>query len=92
MGKRNVPHLVQAQQALVCLWLVSEMLQCLKYHDIFPQSVSRRVFLSFIILWGSVSADFDCFTAKLRGGGIDRKVRNRQKDLSLFLFLFVLSY
>ena len=43
-AKRNVPHLLQAQQAPVCLWSISETLQCRKFHGIFTKStVSRRV-------------------------------------------------
>ena len=60
--KRNVPHLLQAQQAPVCLWSISEKLQCRKFHGIFTKStVSRRVCWSLTVLWGSVSADFRQF-------------------------------
>ena len=34
-AKRNVPHLLQTQQALVCLWSISEKLQCQKFQGIF---------------------------------------------------------
>ena len=43
-AKRNVPHLLQAQQTPVCLWSISETLQCRTFHGIFTKStVSRRV-------------------------------------------------
>ena len=54
--KRNVPHLLQAQQAPVCLRSISETLQFRKFHGIFTKStVSRRVCWSYTLLWGSDS-------------------------------------
>ena len=42
-AKRNVPHLLQAQQAHICLWSISETLQCQKFHGIVIKStVSSR--------------------------------------------------
>ena len=61
-AKRNVPYLLQALQAPVCLWSISETLQCRKFHGIFTKStVSRRVCWSLTVFWGSVSADFRQF-------------------------------
>ena len=71
-AKRNVPHLLQAQQAPVCLWSISETLQCRKFHGIFTKSiVSRRVSWSLVVLWGSVSADFR--QLQVGGGGKGKK-------------------
>ena len=78
-AKRNVPHLLQAQQAPVCLWSISETLQCRKFYGIFTKSaVSRSVCWSFTVLWGSVSADFQQFQVggqekKKERYGIDKK-------------------
>ena len=69
-AKGNVPHLLQAQQAPVCLWSISETLQCRKFHGIFTKStVSRRVCWSLTVLWGSVSADF----RQLQEGEVEKK-------------------
>ena len=41
---RNVLHLLQAQQAPICLWSISETLQCQKFRGIVTKSiVSNRV-------------------------------------------------
>ena len=75
-AKRNVPHLLQAQLAPVCLWSISETLQCRKFHGIFTKStVSRRVCWSLTVLWGSVSADFRQFQVGREG--------KRKKDTGL---------
>ena len=43
-AKRNVPHLLQAQQAPICLRSISEMLQCQKFRGIVTKStVYNRV-------------------------------------------------
>ena len=43
-AKRNVPHLLQAQQAPICLWSISETLQCQKFRGTVTKStVSNRV-------------------------------------------------
>ena len=61
-AKRNVPHLLQAQQAPICLWLISETLQCQKFQGIVTKStVSSRVCWTLKVLWGSVSADLRQF-------------------------------
>ena len=76
--KRNVPHLLQAQQAPVCLWSISE-----KLHGIFTKStVSRRVCWSLTVLYGSVSADFRQFQVGGEGKkeercGIDKKSESK---------------
>ena len=56
-AKRNVPHLLQAQQAPICLWSISERLQCQKFRGTVTKStVSNRVCWSLKVLWGSVFA------------------------------------
>ena len=78
-AKRNVPHLLQAQQAPICLWAISETLQCQKFRGIVTKSiVSNRVCWSLKVLWGSVSADSRRFQVGREGEkkeryGIDRK-------------------
>ena len=78
-AKRNVPHLLQAQQAPICLWSISETLQCQKFRGTVTKStVSNRVCWSLKVLWGSVSADFRQFQVgreekKKERYGIDRK-------------------
>ena len=78
-AKRNVPHLLQAQPAPVCLWSISETLKCQKIHGNFTKStVSRRVCWSLTVLWSSVSADFRQFQVggeekKEERHGIDKK-------------------
>ena len=68
-AKRKVPHLRQAQQALACLWSISETLQCQNFHGIFNKStVSRRVCWSLTVLWGSVSAEFRPFHREVGWG------------------------
>ena len=75
-AKRNVPHLLQAQQAPICLWSISEMLQCQKSHCIVTKStVSSRVCWSLKVLWGSVSADFRQFQVGGEGKK-ERKIRD----------------
>ena len=75
-AKRNVPCQLQAQQAPVCLWSISETLQCRKFHGIFTKStVSRRVCWGLTVLWGSVSADFRQFQVEAEG--------KRKKDTGL---------
>ena len=82
-AKRNVPHLLQAQQAPVCLWSILETLQCRKFHGIFTKStVSRRVCWSSTVLWGSVSTDFRQFQVGGEGKneeryGIDKKSESK---------------
>ena len=69
-AKRNVPHLLQAQQAPVWLWSISETSQSRKFHGIFTKStVSKRVCWSFRVIWGSVLADF----RQLKVGGEGKK-------------------
>ena len=54
-AKRNVPHLLQAQQAPICLWSISETLQCQKFRGTVTNStVSNRECWSLKVLWGSV--------------------------------------
>ena len=77
-AKRNVPHLLQAQQAPICLWSISETLQCQKFRGTVTKStVPNRVCWSLKVLWGSVSADFQQFQVRKEGKkeryGIDRK-------------------
>ena len=61
-AKLNVPHLLQAQQAPICLCSISETLQCQKFHGMVTKStVSNRVCWSLKVLWGSVSAVFRHF-------------------------------
>ena len=82
-AKRNVPHLLQAQQAPICLWSISETLQCRKFRGIFTKStVSRRVCWSLTVLWGSVSAVFRQFQVGGEGKkkeryGIDKKSKSK---------------
>ena len=82
-AKRNVPNLLQAQQAPVCLWSTSETLQCGKFHCIFTRStVSRRVCWRLTVLWGRVSADFRRFQVGGEGKkeeryGIDKKSESK---------------
>ena len=67
-AKRNVPHLLQAQQAPICLWSISETLQCQKFRGTVTKSIiSNRVCWSLKVLWGSVSADFRQFQVVLVG-------------------------
>ena len=67
-AKRNVPHLLQAQQAPICLWSISETLQCQKFRGTVTKStVSNRVCWSLKVLWGSVSADFRQFQVGREG-------------------------
>ena len=76
-AKRNVPHLLQAQQAPICLWSISETLWCQKFQGIVTKStVSSRVCWSLKVLWGSVSADFRQFQV----GGEGKK---RKKDTGM---------
>ena len=76
-AQRNVPHLLQAQQAPICLCSISETLQCQKFHGIVTKStVSSKVCWSLKVLWGSVSADF----RKFQVGGEGEK---RKKDTGL---------
>ena len=71
--QKNVPHLLQAQQAPVCLWSISETPKCQKFHGIVTKSaVSRRVCRSLTVLWGSVSADFQQFQV---GGEVTKEER-----------------
>ena len=73
-AKRNVPHLLQAQQAPICLWSISETLQCQKFRGTVTKStVSNRVCWSLKVLWGSVSADFRQFQVG-REGKKERKI------------------
>ena len=78
-AKRNVPHLLQAQQAPICLWSISETLQCQKFRGIITKStVSNTVCWSLKVVCGSVSADFRQFQEGREGKkkeryGIDRK-------------------
>ena len=75
-AKRNIPHLLQAQQAPVCLWSISDMLQCQKFHGIVTKStVSSRVCWSLKVLWGSVST-FPTVSSR-------RKGEKRKKDTGL---------
>ena len=79
-AKRNVPHLLQAQQAPIYLWSISETLRCQKFRGIVAKStVSNRVCWSLKVLWGSVSADF----RQLQVGGEgkkERKIRDWQEE------------
>ena len=78
-AKRNVPHLLQAQQAPICLRSISETLQCQKFRGTVTKStISNRVCSawSLKVLWGSVSADFRQFQV----GGEGKK---RKKDTGL---------
>ena len=75
-AKRNVPHLLQAQQAPICLWSISETLQCQKFRGTVTKSiVSNRVCWSLKVLWGSVSADFRQFQVGGEGKK-ERKIRD----------------
>ena len=83
-AKRNVPHLLQAQQAPVCPWSISETLQCRKFHGIFTKStVSRWVCWSLTVLWDSASLDFRQFQVGGEGEkkeeryGIDKKIQSK---------------
>ena len=79
-AKRNVPHLLQAQQAPICLWSISETLHCQKFRGTVTKStVSNRVCWSLKVLWGSVSADFRQFQVG-REGKKERKIRNWQEE------------
>ena len=74
-AKRNAPHLLQAQQASICLWSISETLQCQKFHGIVTKStVSSRVCWSLKVLWGSVSADFRQFKVGGEGSQYREKI------------------
>ena len=75
-AKRNVPHLLQAQQAPICLWSISETIQCQKFRGTVTKStVSNRVCWSLKVLWGSVLADFRQFQVGREG--------ERKKDTGL---------
>ena len=79
-AKRNVPHLLQVQQAPMCLWSISETLQCQKFQGIVTKStVSSRVCWSLKVLWGSVSADFRQFEVGGEGKK-ERKIRDWQEE------------
>ena len=79
-AQRNVPHLLQAQQAPICLWAISETLQCQNFRGIVTKStVSNRVCWSLKVLWGSVSADFREFQVG-REGKKERKIRDWQEE------------
>ena len=76
-AKRNVPHLLRAQQARIFLWSISETLWCQKFQGIVTKStVSNRVCWSLKVLWGSVSADFRQFQV----GGEGKKEKRYGSD------------
>ena len=75
--KKKRSLLLQAQQALVCLWSISKALKCQKFHGIFTSStVSRSLCWCLMVLWGRDSADFRPFHREVGGGGEKEEERN----------------
>ena len=74
-AKRNVPHLLQAQEAPVCDQYRNAPVTNVPRH--LHLLHSRRVGWSPTVLWTSVSADFIPFQVGVGGGGGGEKEEER---------------
>ena len=72
-AKRNVPHLVQAQQAPVCLWSISETLRCQKLHGLV--NCFQEGMLGFDGPLGQCFSKFLTVSQRSRGRGEKEKRR-----------------